>query len=95
MKKSHSGVLLIIAMLASGPSFAQVMIGKFSSVKPEIPAPWQLIRLENQVPATSYRISLWDGVDAIEARAERSMALLGRPVDVDLTTTPVLCWRWC
>lgn len=94
MKNSYSGVLLIIVMLASGSSFAQVMIGKFSSIKPEIPAPWQLIRLETQVPATSYRISLWDGVDAIEARAERSMALLGRPVDIDLTNTPVLCWRW-
>ncbi len=94
MINSRYGWMSLIFVLASGPSFAQVMIGKFSSAKSEIPAPWQLIRLETQVPATSYRISLWDGVDAIEARAERSMALLGRPVDIDLSSTPILCWRW-
>ena len=94
MIHSRRGWLSLTLLLACDPSFAQVMIGKFSSTKPEIPAPWQLIRLETQVPATSYRISLWDGVDAVEARAERSMALLGRPVDIDLAVTPVLCWRW-
>jgi hypothetical protein len=94
MIHSRRGWLSLTLLLVCDPSFAQVMIGKFSSTKPEIPAPWQLIRLETQVPATSYRISLWDGVDAVEARAERSMALLGRPVDIDLAVTPVLCWRW-
>jgi hypothetical protein len=34
------------------------------------------------------------GVPAIEARADRSMALLARPLAVDLAATPVLCWRW-
>jgi hypothetical protein len=94
MIRSQSRWLSLIFVLACAPSFGQVMIGKFSSAKSEIPAPWQLIRLETQVPATSYRVSLWDGVDAIEARAEHSMALLGRPVDIDLSATPVLCWRW-
>jgi hypothetical protein len=94
MIKIRSGWLSLILLLACDPLFGQVMIGKFSSVKSEIPAPWQLIRLETQVPATSYRVSLWDGIDAIEARAQRSMALLGRPVDIDLMTTPVLCWLW-
>ena len=56
--------------------------------------PWQLVRLEKQVPPTHYRSVNWDGVAAIEAQAQASMALLARPVDVDLTATPVLCWRW-
>ena len=30
----------------------------------------------------------------IEAHADKSMALLGRPVAVDLTKTPILCWQW-
>ncbi len=73
---------------------AEVMIGKFDAAMPGLPAPWQLIRLEQSVPPTRYRQLLWDGVEAIEARAESSMALLGRRVDVDLAQTPVLCWRW-
>ena len=80
--------------LLCSPAYSEVIVGKFSSLKPEIPAPWQLIRLENHVPATTYRVTLWDGVDAVEARADHSMALLGRAVDVDLNSTPILCWRW-
>jgi hypothetical protein len=37
---------------------------------------------------------LWDGVAAVEALADRSMAMLARPVSVDLAQTPVLCWQW-
>lgn len=80
--------------LLCSPGYCVVIVGKFSSIKPEIPSPWQLIRLENHVPATTYRVTLWDGVDAVEARAEHSMALLGRSVDIDLNSTPILCWRW-
>lgn len=41
-----------------------------------------------------YALKFWDGVVAVEAVAERSMALLGRPLDVDLEATPQLCWLW-
>jgi hypothetical protein len=43
---------------------------------------------------TRYRLRTWDGVAAVEAEAVSSMALLARPVTVDLGLTPVLCWRW-
>ncbi len=76
------------------PSCAEVMVGKFDAAQTGLPPLWQLIRLENSVPPTRYRQVLWDGVEAIEARAESSMALLGRRVEVDLNRTPVLCWRW-
>jgi hypothetical protein len=33
-------------------------------------------------------------VNAIEANADASMALLGRLLDVDLHETPILCWLW-
>lgn len=59
-----------------------------------IPSLWQIIRLETHVPATQYRQTTWDGVNAIEANANASMALLGRLVDIDLHDTPVLCWLW-
>jgi hypothetical protein len=31
---------------------------------------------------------------AVEGSAEASMALLARPITVDLAATPILCWRW-
>lgn len=59
-----------------------------------LPAGWQVIRFDQRVPATQYRVMAWDGVAAVEATAKASMALLGRSLAVDLQKTPVLCWRW-
>ncbi len=69
-------------------------IGQFDPAVPAVSPPWQIIQLERHVPATQFRSVRWDGVGAIEARAQRSMALLGRTVNIDLKATPVLCWRW-
>ncbi len=69
-------------------------VGQFDAAVSTPPAPWQVIRLDQRVPPTQYRIISWDGVAAVEATANASMALLARPLTVDLTRTPVLCWRW-
>lgn len=46
--------------------------------------------MSRRVRATAYRV-----VDhAVEASADNSMALLARPIAVDLAATPILCWRW-
>lgn len=58
------------------------------------PAPWRVVRLDSKVPPTAYRQARIAGVGAIEARASGSMALLARPLAVDLDATPILCWRW-
>ncbi len=83
-------VVLAFALTAAQ---AEVRLG-FDPALPALAPPWQLMQLEKQVPATQFRSLQWEGVAAIEARAHQSMALLGRPVSVDLKTTPVLCWRW-
>jgi hypothetical protein len=59
-----------------------------------VPAPWTLVRLNDTLKPTTYRLTNWDGVTAIEAMADHSMALLARPLSVNLASTPVLCWRW-
>lgn len=75
-------------------------VGRFNaapgaaSAPSALPSPWQVIRLDQRVPATRYRVMLWDGVAAVEAVANASMALLARPVALDLARTPILCWRW-
>lgn len=83
-------LLLLVPALA----FAEPLwVGRFSA-SGEIPAPWKVEQLNKGIPPTTYRLREWDGVAAIEARAERSMALMARSVDVDLGKTPILCWRW-
>ncbi|MFA5937748.1 MAG: DUF3047 domain-containing protein [Sinimarinibacterium sp.] len=53
-----------------------------------------MIRLDDRVPPTMYRTMRWEGMDAVEAIANASMALLARPVKIDLHATPMLCWLW-
>ena len=84
----------VVLLCMASQSAAELTVGKFDAAASRLPVPWQLIHLEPSAPPTKYRQILWDGAEAIEARAESSMALLGRIVDIDLLQTPVLCWRW-
>ncbi len=82
-----TGLLVIAAALQP------VWVGQFAgSGLP--PAPWRVVQISRKVPPTEYRRAIIAGVPAIEARSVRSMALLARPISVDLSRTPVLCWRW-
>lgn len=71
-----------------------VWVGRFSAADADIPPPWALQQLSDKFPPTRYSLRQWDGVIAIEATAAKSMALLGRPLTVDLQKTPILCWQW-
>lgn len=85
---------MLTAFFWAGTASAEVTIGRFDADSSALPASWQIIQLEKNVAPTQYLPLHWDGVHAVEAQAYRSMALLGRRVEVDLTATPVLCWRW-
>lgn len=71
----------------------QAWVGQFQA-EGTPPAPWRVVRIGNKVPPTRYRIARIDGVTAIEGVADKSMALLARPLAVDTDATPILCWRW-
>ncbi|MGF1548799.1 MAG: DUF3047 domain-containing protein [Thiotrichales bacterium] len=91
------GMGSLVAVLAFGSAMAgdtEQWVGRFDAVTPTIPEPWVVQHLNERYPPTRYALREWDGVVAIEAEAKGSMALLGRPVEVDLERTPVLCWRW-
>jgi hypothetical protein len=83
----------MMLLLATAAAAAPTWVGRFSG-EGAPPAPWRVVLLNKKVAPTSYRSATIAGVRAIEARANRSMALLARPLRVDLTRTPVLCWRW-
>lgn len=80
------------------PAAAETLwVGRFAageSADAAIPAPWAVQQLDSKVAPTRYALRSWDGVHAIEAHAKKSMALLGRPLAVDLARTPILCWQW-
>jgi len=84
----------LLAVLPSLASAESVWVGRFAPDGARIPAPWAVQQLDDKIAPTRYALRLWDGVPAIEAQAKKSMALLGRPVEVDLARTPFLCWQW-
>lgn len=81
-------ILLLATLLPQDP----IWVGKFSG-SGEAPAPWRVVPV-GQAKRTSYRQASVAKEPAIEARVDHSMALLARPIRVDLTQTPMLCWRW-
>lgn len=80
--------------LASSVIAAPVHVGDFATDGDVVPPPWQVVQIDSRVPATLYRTLRWDGRAAVEASANASMALLARPLSIDLQATPVLCWWW-
>ncbi|MEX2352697.1 MAG: DUF3047 domain-containing protein, partial [Gammaproteobacteria bacterium] len=89
-----SGFLVLVAVFGVQAQTADQMVGRFDPSSSEPPLPWELVRFDNSIPPTVYRVIEWDGVAAVEAVAEAGMALLARPLETDLQQTPVLCWRW-
>ena len=88
-----SSTFLATTALAMATEVA--VVGRFDGPEGSPPPPpWRLVRFSDRIPPTRYRLRRWDGVAAVEARANASMALLARPLSVDLEHTPVLCWRW-
>lgn len=91
-------VLTTLVALPTNAAAAPVLVGRFPAAEGEVSAPWRSVVIDKKVPATRYRTRVWDGVNAVEAQAQGSMALLARSLSgeatVDLQATPVLCWRW-
>lgn len=88
---------LFVGMSAAASISAQDVIERVGSFNVDAvtpPAPWRVIQLDQRVPPTIYRVVSMDGIAAVEATSEASMALLARPLQIDLKRTPVLCWRW-
>lgn len=87
---------IVFLMVAVSPlTFAEaIWVGKFSAAQNSPPAPWRVEQIDKNIPPTRYRVREWDGVSAVEATAVKSMALLARPLAIDLSKTPLLCWRW-
>jgi hypothetical protein len=84
--------LLAVALLSSSAAARAepVWVGRFADGTEG----WRNVSLSDKLAPTRYAARHWDGVAAIEARAEASMSLYARPLSIDFAATPVLCWRW-
>lgn len=85
--------LLLTVLVGAAAAAAPVWVGRFDGSGP-ISSAWRVVQLKSTIPPTRYRQAVIDGVPAVEATADSSMALLARPISVDLSRTPVLCWKW-
>lgn len=84
--------VVVLAASAALASASPAWVGRFTAPG-NPPAPWRMVPYQSEKP-TSYRIAPVEGRMAIEARADRSMSLMARPIAVDLGERPVACWRW-
>jgi hypothetical protein len=84
-----AGLLIAPATLAAASA---VQVGKFTDKGPP-PAPWHLVKT-GKIKPTEYHVATVANVVALEAHVDNSMAMLARPIAVDLAQTPVLCWSW-
>ncbi|MCF8152169.1 MAG: DUF3047 domain-containing protein [Burkholderiaceae bacterium] len=87
-------VTLALAFMPALAAAETLKVGDFDAAQEGLPAPWRVEQIDKKVAPTRYRLRAWDGVSAVEAHAVNSMALLARPLTVDLARTPILCWRW-
>ncbi|MEI7613875.1 MAG: DUF3047 domain-containing protein [Betaproteobacteria bacterium] len=88
------GLALLAWLAVSSVAAETLWVGRFLASDASLPPPWRVERIDERVPPTRYGLRTWDGVNAVEAHASKSMALLARPIDIDLNKTPFLCWQW-
>lgn len=58
------------------------------------PDQWQEITLGQDIRPNTFLFEIIDGLPSVRIESTASMSMLAAPIDVDLTATPVLCWRW-
>ena len=86
-------LLIRVAMILLLPCVAADPVGVANSPVGGSASAWRVVSVGKSKP-TLYRVASVAKSPAIEARVDSSMALLARPIKVDLAQTPVLCWRW-
>lgn len=89
-------LIFITIALAASPNIVTAQSGGVQRISnfASGTAGWQSVRIDKKVPATRFTAKNIQGVPAIQAYARKSMALFTRPVTVNLSKTPILCWRW-
>lgn len=91
MRKYIFSTLLLVSIFVQSES---VDVGRFTEVTDKTVDPWQVVRFDEGIPPTGFKWVNWKGEIALEAVADQSMALMARPVEINLNEYPILCWKW-
>lgn len=58
------------------------------------PSNWQEVRLGDQIKPNEFEFLQIDDQAALRVESNASMSMMASTIEVDLSQTPVLCWRW-
>jgi hypothetical protein len=90
--------LAVLGLLvgAAGAAPEPVEVAAFSRLAPgtELPSPWREVALPRIERRTVYSLDRIDGIVALRAQADASMASVARSIEVDPAKHPRLRWHW-
>lgn len=90
------GFLGVRVAAQEAPPSSVVPVGVFSEMDPSraLPDGWKSLTLADAYKKTSYELVRREGTVVVRARSEASTSAIGIERRVDLTTHPILEWRW-
>jgi DUF3047 family protein len=88
--------LTLTATLAQTAPAARVTPFSAGKAGSQLPGEWKAFEFGTNKPATEYRLvgDRDSGGTVLHAHAERSSSALTHPVQIDVSRTPVIQWRW-
>ncbi len=91
--RSFGIAILGCAIISGAAAYGQSTVVKISNFANGMSG-WSVQRIDKKVKATVFSAKKIDGVSAVQAYSNNSMALLVKNTSVNLAVTPILCWRW-
>lgn len=61
---------------------------------PLSPEHWQEVRLGEDIRPNTFTFQTIGNRPSLRIDSNASMSMMATPIEIDLTQTPVLCWRW-
>lgn len=80
--------LTLATVFSTSPAIAQ------SIGLPLSPEHWQEVRLGQDIRPNTFTFQTTENPPSLRIDSNASMSMMATPIDIDLTTTPILCWRW-
>jgi hypothetical protein len=88
------GALLLAACVPAWSAEGGITPFSAASAGAPIPAPWAVVKINDRKVLTQYSLVNDGGTVVLQAKADASASALGHPVEISLTETPWLHWRW-
>lgn len=89
-------LVVCLALVSSLPMANHAALAQGSAIQhlPLSPNHWQEVTLGKDIRPNTFEFQSADGKQLLRIESNASMSMMATAVEVDLTQTPVLCWRW-